>query len=386
MAARARSKAKSAKAKSAKAKSAKPKTARARSASPSQRASGGNGAGRGLLARLKEGAVICAEGYVFELERRGYLQAGAFVPEVLFEHPEVVERLHRDFVHAGSDVTQALTYYVHREKLRLIGREKDLAPMNHAALRIAKKVARETGTLFAGDICNTNIYDPADKKALREVERIFAEQVGWAADAGVDYIVAETFSWGAEAIMALEAIKKHSKVPAVVTFSVHREEQTREGWSPAETCKRLEAAGADVVGLNCHRGPDTMLPLLREIRDLVKCEVAALPVPYRTTTEQPSFMSLTDPCCGDARAFPIGLDPFVCTRAEIGEFGRAAYEMGVKYLGVCCGAGPHHIRALAEGLGRHPEASKYSADMSKHAFFGTDSKIKTVQTEYRAKL
>jgi len=340
----------------------------------------------GLMKRLAAGPVICAEGYVFELERRGYLQAGAFVPVVLTEHPEVVEQLHMDFVRAGSDVTQALTYYVHREKLRVIGREKDLVPMNRIALKIAKKVARKTHTLFAGDICNTNIYDPADKKALREVERIFAEQVGWAADAGVDYIVAETFSWGAEAIMALEAIKKHSKVPAVVTFSVHREEQTREGWSPAETCKRLEAAGADVVGLNCHRGPDTMLPLLREIRDTVKCEVAALPVPYRTTTEQPSFMSLTDPCCDNARAFPIGLDPFVCTRAEIGEFGRAAYEMGVKYLGVCCGAGPHHIRALAEGLGRHPDASKYSADMSKHAFFGTDKKIKEVQTEYRAKL
>jgi betaine-homocysteine S-methyltransferase len=340
----------------------------------------------GLLKRLAEGPVICAEGYVFELERRGYLQAGAFVPTVLTDHPEVVEQLHLDFVRAGSDVTQALTYYVHREKLRVIGREKDLVPMNRIALNIAKKVARKTHTLFAGDICNTNIFDPADPKALREVERIFAEQVGWAADAGVDYIVAETFSWGAEAVMALEAIKKHSKVPAVVTFSIHREEHTREGWTAAETCKRLEATGADVVGLNCHRGPDTMLPLLREIRDAVKCEVAALPVPYRTTTEQPSCMSLTDPCCGNARAFPIGLDPFVCTRAEIGEFGRAAYEMGVKYLGVCCGAGPHHIRALAEGLGRHPEASKYSADMSKHAFFGTDQKIKAVQTEYRAKL
>lgn len=390
------------KGKSAKAVAARGSVAKARAKSNGAGAAGksggasakSQGAGKaqaaykepGILKRLASGPVICAEGYVFELERRGYLQAGAFVPVVLTDHPEVVEQLHMDFVHAGSDVTQALTYYVHREKLRVIGREKDLVPMNRIALKIAKKVARKTHTLFAGDICNTNIYDPADNKSLREVERIFAEQVGWAADAGVDYIVAETFSWGAEAIMALEAIKKHSKVPAVVTFSVHREEQTREGWSPAETCKRLEAAGADVVGLNCHRGPDTMLPLLREIRDTVKCEVAALPVPYRTTTEQPSFMSLTDPCCDNARAFPVGLDPFVCTRAEIGDFGRAAYEMGIRYLGVCCGAGPHHIRALAEGLGRHPDASKYSADMSKHAFFGTDKKIKEVQTEYRAKL
>jgi betaine-homocysteine S-methyltransferase len=341
---------------------------------------------RGLMQRLAAGPVICAEGYVFELERRGYLQAGAFVPEVLIEHPEVVERLHRDFVHAGSDVVQALTYYVHREKLRVIGREKDLEPMNVMALALASKVARETKTLFAGDICNTNIYQPRDKAALREVARIFEEQVGWAAGAGVDYIVAETFSWGGEALMALEAIKRFSKVPAVVTFSIHRETTTREGWSAAETCRRLEAAGADVVGLNCHRGPATMMPLLKTIRKAVRCHVAALPVPYRTTARQPSFMSLSDRCCPGVRPFPVGLDPFTCTRSEIAEFGAAALALGIGYLGLCCGAGPHHIRALAESIGRKPEASRYSADMSKHAFFGTHRRIQKIQRDYRARL
>ena len=340
----------------------------------------------GLLERLQAGPVICAEGYLFEFERRGYLQAGAYVPEVVLEHPDLVEGLHRDFVRAGSDVVEAFTYYAHRAKLKMVGREKDLAKINRAALAIAKKVARRTGTLFAGDICNTNIYDPNDKNAIKEVERIFAEQVGWAADAGVDYIVAETFSWGGEALMALEAIRKYSKVPAVITFSVHKEENNREGWSPEETCVRLEAAGADVVGVNCHRGPTTLMPIMRKIRAAVKCHVAALPVPYRTTPTEPSFMSLTDPCCGNARAFPVGLDPFVCTRAEMFDFGREAYELGIRYLGICCGAGPHHIRALAESLGRHPEASRYTADMSKHAFFGTDKRIRAVQTEYRAKL
>src|SRR6202165_4659913 len=116
----------------------------------------------GLLERLAQGPVLCAEGYLFELERRGYLQAGAFVPEAVLDHPEVVEQLHRDFVHAGSDIVQAFTYYAHREKLRIIGRESQLEEMNRGALRIAKKVADQTGTLLAGDICNTNIYDPAD--------------------------------------------------------------------------------------------------------------------------------------------------------------------------------------------------------------------------------
>ncbi|MBA2316829.1 MAG: homocysteine S-methyltransferase family protein, partial [Euzebyales bacterium] len=77
----------------------------------------------GLLQRLASGPVVCAEGYLFELERRGYLQAGAFVPEVVMEHPDKVVQLHREFVHAGSDVVEAFTYYAHREKLRVIGKE-----------------------------------------------------------------------------------------------------------------------------------------------------------------------------------------------------------------------------------------------------------------------
>src|SRR5690348_15035700 len=100
----------------------------------------------GLLDRLQIGPVICAEGYLFEIERRGYLQAGAYVPEVVLEHPALVAELHREFVHAGSDVVEAFTYYAHREKLRLIGKEHLLEAMNRQALAIAKDVARDTGT------------------------------------------------------------------------------------------------------------------------------------------------------------------------------------------------------------------------------------------------
>src|SRR5215211_3333751 len=154
-----------------------------------------NGAGNGLLERLERGPVVCAEGYLFELERRGYLQAGAFVPEAVLEHPEEVSALHREFVHAGSDVVEAFTYYAHREKLRVIGREGDLEPMNRQALALAKEVARETGSLFAGDICNTNVFDPEDDESVRAVRAMFEEQVEWAADAGVDFVIAETFSF-----------------------------------------------------------------------------------------------------------------------------------------------------------------------------------------------
>jgi len=331
----------------------------------------------GLLERLAKGPVICAEGYLFEFERRGYLQAGAFVPEVVLEHPDLVEGLHRDFVHAGSDVVEAFTYYAHRAKMKIVGREKDLERINRTALKLAKKVARETGTLLAGNICNTSIYKADDPKTHKEARRIFDEQIDWAMDAGVDFIVGETYSWGGEAILALEAIQR-SKKPSVITLAVPREGRMREGWTVAEAAAQLEAAGADVVGLNCSRGPDTMLPMLREIRAAVRCHVAGLPVPYRTTPAEPTFQSLTDPSCRiipDDRPFPAALDPFTCNRYEIAEFGKDAYALGVRYLGVCCGAGPHHVRGLAEGLGRRPPASRYSPDMSKHILFGTDKRL-----------
>jgi betaine-homocysteine S-methyltransferase len=345
----------------------------------------------GLLERLAAGPVICAEGYLFELERRGYLQAGAYVPEVVLDFPEQVENLHRDFLRAGSDVIEAFTYYAHREKLRLIGRESDLEPMNRAALAMAKKVAAEGDALVAGNICNTNVFAAGDAASAKQVRAMFEEQVGWAAEAGVDFIVAETISWLGEAEIALEVMRQ-TKLPTVVTFALHRDGHMREGVPVDEAAKRIADKGADVVGLNCARGPRTMMPYVRIIRDAVATHVAALPVPYRTTSEEPTFQSLTEKdvncayCIPDGRSFPVALDPFQVTRYEIAEFGREAAAANIRYLGVCCGAGPHHIRALAEALGRRPPASRFSADMSKHYAFGTDPSLKRENLEFARNL
>ena len=330
---------------------------------------GGRGSSPGLLERLSGGTVICAEGYLFECERRGYLQAGAYVPEVVLEHPEVVTQLHRDFVHAGSDVVEAFTYYAHREKLKVIGRESDLEPLNRQALEIAKAVAKEAGALVAGNISNTNIYSPETRD---EVRRMFVEQVTWAVEAGVDYIIGETFGPGPEAVLACEAIKE-TGLPAVVTFVADYDRGPNQDWTAAETCMRLEDAGADVVGLNCCFGPWTMYPYLEGIAKSVSVPVAALPVPYRTHYGQPTMQSLVDDRLG-VRAFPVALDPFTCNRFEIAQFARLAYDAGVRYLGLCCGAAPHHIRSLAEALGRKPPASRYSADISKHYYYGSEAR------------
>ena len=214
---------------------------------------------------------------------------------------------------------------------------------------------------------------------------MFDEQIGWIVDAGMDFVIAETFSWGEEALLALDAIKQagldrggHAGDPprprdargvepgGGLRAARRRRRRRRRAQLHPRPAHDAAAAGADP-------------------RASVNCHVAALPVPYRTTDEEPSFQSLTDPdcdCLPDDRPFPTALEPLSCNRYEIAEFGREAYELGIRYLGVCCGAAPHMIRSLAEALGRETPASRYSPDMSRHAFLGTDAQLRSHNLQY----
>lgn len=345
----------------------------------------------GLMQRLDQTGVVCAEGYLFEMERRGYLTAGEFVPEVALENPEALRSLHKDFQHAGSDVVVAFTYNGHREKMRIIGKEDLLEPLNRAALQIANEVAADVPedyepNLVAGNISNSNIWNPNDSRSQMEVRKMFSEMVEWAVDEGVDYFIGETFYFAEEAFTALEVIQK-SKKPAVITIAPMGENVLRDQWGIIDTCKELEQRGADVVGMNCFRGPSTMMPYITKIRESVSGHVAALPIPYRTTDRQPTFFNLDDTCgctvpSPHGRTFPTALDPLYCNRYEIKKFAEDAWSNNIRYLGVCCGAAPIHIREVAEVMGRTPLSSRYSENMQKHFMYGTDESLPEHITSY----
>lgn len=323
---------------------------------------------RGILERLNNGIVQGAEGYVFELERRGYIKAGPYVPEVVLDFPEAVKELHREFLRAGSEVMVALTYYAHREKLKDVGRENDLEAMNRQAVRLANEVAREGDALVAGNICNTWAYDPQNAQASSRIVRaMYEEQLGWAVEEGIDFVISETNDYLGEALIALEVIQQ-LKLPAMVTLATVQQHQTRDGYDYVEACKILADHGADIVGLNCDRGPKTMLPVIEDIRSAVSCYVAAQPVPYKTNAQYPTFESLRT--SSGEQAFPLLLEPFLCNRFEMAEFARNARAVGVNYIGICCGGAPHYVRAMAEALGRTVPASKYSPAMELHPVLG----------------
>ena len=149
-------------------------------------------------------------------------------------------------------------------------------------------------------------------------------------------MIAETNDYLGEALIGLEVCQELG-LPAMVTFASVQPSTTYDGYDYVEACRILADHGATIVGLNCSRGPETMLPLLEAIRAAVDVAVAAQPVPYRTSPAAPAFESLAS---ADGRhLFPIQLEPFQCTRFEMADFALRARDIGVDYIGICCGGG-----------------------------------------------
>ena len=166
----------------------------------------------------------------------------------------------------------------------------------------------------------------------------------------------------AEAEIALEVILSFG-LPAVITMRVGNDSamETLDGVPIGRACRRLLDKGATLVGSNCLRGPSTMLKVIEEIvKEVPPEKVCALPVMYRTTEESPTFKDFQDTACPiNNPVYPHGLDAFMVSTREVTEFTKRCKEMGLKYMGLCCGNNGNYTRAMAEALGRKPPASKY---------------------------
>lgn len=321
---------------------------------------------RGLLERLAGGIVLGDGGYLLELEKRGYVRAGPFTPEVSLTNPEALAQLHREFLRAGADVLQALTFYASEDKLATVGLAGKVDDLNRAAVSIARSVAAEGDALVAGNLSLTWAYDPARAGSADHVSMLFDRQLEVQMDAGIDLVVAETFTWLGEAIVATKRAKR-TGLPVVTTMSFEKAPQAYEGDSPGDCARKLADAGADVVGINCLRGPEQTLPIVEEMRAAVSVPVACQPVAYRTPDDMPDFTSLPE--------FPFALDPLQLTRAHMADFAIRARGLGVNYIGSCCGSVAAHVKAMAIALGKLQEDGDdwrldYDKPMSAYEYYG----------------
>jgi betaine-homocysteine S-methyltransferase len=309
---------------------------------------------KGIAELISQGPVIGDGGYLIELERRGYVDSGSdreqvgtgrgsgqFTPEVAIEQPEALTELHREFLNAGSQVLQALTFFGTREKLTRAGYGQETEQINAAAVRLAKEVAGDRA-LVAGSVSRTQLIEREGPDALGKARDHIAEQIRLLKDAGVHFLILETFFHLSEMKVALESAAAVG-VPTVATMSFRPLiTQCSDGHTPAECARVMADHGAIAVGANCEQDPRRMLELLREMRAAVDVPLAAQPAAFRTTDQCHSFTRLPE--------FPDSLEAIQIPRDEFTRFGRMAQESGIGYVGGCCGCNAAYIRALARGV------------------------------------
>jgi betaine-homocysteine S-methyltransferase len=302
---------------------------------------------KGILERLAEGPVLGDGGYLLELEKRGYVQAGPFTPEVAVEHPDALAQLHREFLRAGAEFLTTMTFYASDDKLETVGLKDKVDEINRNAVRVAREVADEGDALVAGDLSLTWAYEPEDRASADHVRALFDRQLQDMLDAGgVDFWVGETFSYLGEALLFVERAKA-TGLPVAATMSFEQPDpRAYEGDSPADCAKRLADAGAEIVGVNCLNGPEQQLPIAVAMRQSTGAYVACQPVAYHTTAERPDFTAWPN--------FPYALSPMQLARGEMAGYATTANEAGIHVIGSCCGSVAEHVRAMAKALGKLP--------------------------------
>jgi len=305
----------------------------------------------GFLERLDRGPVIGDGGFVFALEKRGYVEAGPWTPEAVIEHPYAVQQLHREFLKAGSDVCQAFTFYASEDKLKNRGHHAAGAhgvyAINEAACKLVKELAYPDGALVAGGLSQTPTYISSGNKA--QVQAEVKKQLQVFKDQDVDLMICEYYEHVEEAEWHVEAVKEFMPDTPVCASLCINENSDVHGIPTGECGVRLARAGADVVGINCHFDPFRCLEatkkMVKAVREAGFDKVHFMIQPLAYMTPDASVQGFID-----LPEFPFALEPRVCTRFEMQRYARESYDAGIRFIGGCCGFEPYHIRAVSEEL------------------------------------
>lgn len=303
------------------------------------------GASTGLLARLARGPLVCDGAMGSMLYARGVYLNRCY-DEVNLTAPELVEAVHRDYVRAGADVLETNSFGANPVKLARHGLADRTEEINASAVALARRAAAgagdakehagvERGVIVLGAMGPLGIrMEPWGPTSVAEARDLFARQARALADAGVDGFCLETFGDLSEVRAAIEACRATApERPIVAQMTVDREGVGLFGARPEDFGRRLDAWGADVIGVNCSVGPQVMLGVLERLREATS----------RPLSVQPN--------AGPPREVD-GRTMFLCTPDYLEKSARRFLEVGARLLGGCCGTTPDHIRALAKAVRR----------------------------------
>ncbi len=274
-------------------------------------------------------------GYGWLLQERG-LAAGECAESWNLTHPEAVEALHEEYAAAGARILTTNTFGANAHRLAAYGLEDRAEEVNRRGAALATGVAARHDALVAGALGPTGeLLEPLGTLTPDVARGLFAGQVRWLAEGGVDLVLIETMSDLGEARAAVAGAREAApELPVAATLSFDTNLRTMMGVSPEEAVRTLTAEGVEAVGANCGRGPEEMALIAARLVAAREGEVLLVAQPNAGLPELD----------GDRFVYPVGPEAMAAHAVEL----RA---LGVDVVGACCGSSPEHVRAMALALG-----------------------------------
>ncbi len=290
---------------------------------------------------------------------------GGGCPELLnVEQPDLVEKVHRGFIDAGSDIILTNTFGGNRLRLALHGLEERVAELNQAAVAIARRAVEQAGrqVAIAGSIGPTGeLFEPLGSVSHRRGVDVFGEQCRALADAGADVLWIETLSSFEELGAASEAAAS-TGLPYTATLSFDTAGHTMMGISATSLAEwTLAHPGLTAVGANCGIGPGDAVAAVFDI-----------------TAVDEGLVTIAKANCGmplyqtEGLTYPVGPD-------QMGSYVELAMRSGARIIGACCGSTPDHIAAIREAVDGYVSAGRPARDEIEDRLGAASSPLRTVR-------
>jgi methionine synthase I (cobalamin-dependent)/5,10-methylenetetrahydrofolate reductase len=327
--------------------------------------------GQPFIEALRAGALVGDGGMGTQLYLRGMLFSVNY-EELNLSRPEVVRKVHEDFLHAGADFIETNTFGANSLRLARYGIDDRAREINLAAVKIATEAAAGKAYV-AGAIGPTGLILEGVEGESARVRAAFKAQAEALAEGGVDCLVIETMRHPQEILLALEAAREAvgTSLPIITEVSIDQDLAMADGTSVLAMGETLKARGADAIGVNCSDGPQDVFSAIEKLMPL------GVPITAMPNAGLPRRV--------DERLI------YIATPEYFGLFARRMFKLGVALVGGCCGTTPEHIRRIAAsarmaGSTLAPEASSSHGIEASYAPPSPAADIRVVPSAEKSRL